>query len=158
MRFIRSTRFLVSAILAGFYVGSFAAIKLSRPAFMTSNDGPGRLYCAVFLPLRFAVASTQERYWERALAGHWQTVKVVWNNPGNGYLEFDDEDGRPGRVFAGSDLAGAKDGDVIDIHLRYELQTRDDFSDHLVAGVDKVKRSNKRPEPMSVLRTAMAHH
>src|SRR5882762_5577289 len=103
MRCIRSKWFLVTTILFGVYVGSFATIKLWRPAFLTSNDGPGRVYCATFLPLRFAVASTQEGYWRSLASGHWQTVKVIWNNPGNGYLQFDDMDGRPGMVFAGSD-------------------------------------------------------
>jgi hypothetical protein len=151
MRFNHSKWFFALALLSGIYVGSFATIKLSRPAFLTTNDGPGRIYCTAFLPLRFAVASTQKEFWKSQAGGHWQTVKVVWNNAGNGYLEFDDLEGRPGRIFSGSDLAGATEGEVIDIHRSYELKTWDDFSDHLIAGIDKVKRSSQPSRPASPL-------
>jgi hypothetical protein len=146
MRFLRSNWYLASGIIAGVYIGSFAAIKVSRPASLTSNDGPGRIYCAAYLPLRFAVASTQQGYWRSLIDGHWQTVKVIWNNPGNGYLEFEDMDGRPGRVFAGQAYE-AKAGEVIDIHLHHDLQTWDDFSDRLIPGVDKVRRSKQSLQP-----------
>lgn len=143
MRFPRYKWFLTPVSMVGIYVTIYVAIKLGRPSFLTSNDGPGRIYCAAFLPLRFAAASTQEGYWKSRNNGHWQTVKIVWNNPGNGHLEYDDMTGRPGRIFAGSDLSGAMEGEIIDIHMCYELQTWDDFSDHLVAGIDQVKRSNQ---------------
>ncbi|MDR0902121.1 MAG: hypothetical protein LBM92_05060 [Opitutaceae bacterium] len=138
---MRSNWFYIPAIIIVAYFGSFAAIKLQRPGFLASNDGPGPVYCAVYLPLRFAVASVQDGYWKSLRAGHWQTVKIVWNNPGNGYLDFDSMDGRPERAaFAASDPAGANEGEWVNIHLRYELQTWDDFSDHLIASIDRAQK------------------
>ena len=148
MRFLRRKFVWLPLLVVTLYAETYAGIKIVRPSFLTSNDGPGRWYCGVFYPLRYATATRPTWYWRSLSRGRWLTAKVVWNNLGNGRLSFDLPEGPQG-AFAGWDLNGAEEGEVADLNFSFELVTWDDFSDHLFPSVDDVKRNkpNQAPEP-----------
>src|SRR5437868_573218 len=100
MRFLRSKHGLFTLILVALYVASYTGFKCVRPSFLTSNAGPGQWYYRAFYPLRYITASRPKWYWRSLSKGHWLTAKIVRNNPGNGYLNFDLPEG-PQRAWSG---------------------------------------------------------
>lgn len=129
-------------VLLVLYVGSFVGIKLAKPESLTSNNRPCRIYCATYLPLRFLTASFESDYWRNFLQGNWRSVRYLGFNPGNGYLDIEYLDGQQGRAWSGRDIDGVKTGEIWQIHFSYALETWDDFSDHLIATVDRSRRPN----------------
>lgn len=137
----------------GLYAGSFAAIKTTKPRALTSNEGPGRAYCMIYLPLRFLSASFERGYWPSFSQQHWHAVRYMGFNAGNGYLDVEYLDGQQGRAWSGRDIDGAKEGEVWQIHFSPTLETWDDFSDHLIAGVDQTRKEpNQSSQPMPLAR------
>ena len=124
-------------------------MRLGKPWSIDSNDGPGVGYRGIFYPLRFADAARPKWYWQSVMHGGWITATVVWNNPGNGYLTFE----TPGGLFragSGWDLRGAKQGEVVRLKCGFELETWDDFSNHLLPSIEDVIRTpnqSKDPAP-----------
>jgi hypothetical protein len=135
---------LLGVLVAFAYAGSFTAIKVLRPECLTSNAGPGSVYCAFYYPLRFVSASLHKGYWRRFAHGHWCTLKYTRFNPGNGYCDVENLAGEPGRVWLGWDPK-VKEGEVLDVHFTYRLETWDDFSDQLIDSVDYLRRKNSPP-------------
>ena len=152
---ITEKTFLVGLAAVGLYIGSFTAIKIAKPRVLTSNDGPGRAYCMIYLPLRFISASFARGYWANFSQQHWHSVRYMSFNAGNGYLDVEYLDGQQGRAWAGRDIDGAKEGEIWQIHFSHTLETWDDFSDHLIAGVDQTKKEpNKRTTAQRASRVA----
>jgi len=83
------------------------------------------------------------------MRGGWITAKIIWNNPGNGYLTFETPGGLY-RAVSGWDLRGARQGEVVKLKCGFELATYDDFSDHLLPSIEEViKTPNHVPDPTS---------
>ncbi len=134
-------------LLACTYSAAYAGIRLIQPWCINSNDGPGLVYRSVFFPLRFADAARPQWYWLCIRHGGWITGKVIWNNLGNGYLTFETPLGLY-RAASGWDLRGAKQGEVVRLRCGFNVETWDDFSNHLVPSIEDVDRTpNQSTDP-----------
>ena len=129
-------------VVAGFafaYIASYVAIRLLRPEYINTNDGPIAAFRRFYYPLRY-MDSERPAWYSKAQDG-WLEVKIDWINVGNGHLYFL-WNGREDRAGYDTDH-GFKEGDSVLVHFSYELVTLDDFRSRIVPFIDKIKAPNK---------------
>jgi hypothetical protein len=122
------------------YAASYLAIRIAKPEFLNTSDGPVPAFTRFYYPLCYLSADRPE--WHSRARDGWLEIQIDWINVGNGYLYYL-WDGHEARAAWDADLRDFKEGDVVLAHFRYELQTSDDFSSRLVPYVDRVKLPNK---------------
>src|SRR6185503_16652716 len=122
------------------YVASYLAIRVAKPEFLNTNDGPVAAFTRFYYPLCYISADRPE--WHSRVRDGWLEIQIDWINRGNGYLYFL-WDGHETRAAWVADLHDAKEDDVVLAHFRYELVTWDDFSSRLVPCIAMVKPPNQ---------------
>jgi len=134
-RKVLAVSILAMAAIGG-YVGSYLAIRVAKPEFLNTNDGPGGSFTRFYYPLCYI--SADKPAWHSRARDGWLEIQMDWINVGNGYLYFlwDSHEGRAAWV---ADLHDLKEGDLVLAHFRYELVTWDDFGSRLVPCIDMVK-------------------
>ena len=121
------------------YAASYLAIRIAKPEFLNTNDGPVAAFTRLYYPLCYV--SAERPAWHSRVRGGWLEIQIDQINVGNGYLYYLWE-GHEARAAWIADLHDLKQGDVVLAHFRYELVTWDDFSSRLVPYIDMVKLPN----------------
>lgn len=138
-RKVLAVSILAMAAMGG-YVGSYLAIRVAKPEFLTTNDGPGDSFTRFYYPLCYI--SADKPAWHSRARDGWLEIQIDWINVGNGYLYFL-WDGHEDRAGLAADLHDFKEDDLVLAHFRYELETWDDFSSRIVPCIDMVKAAQQ---------------
>ncbi len=126
------------------YVASYGACRLFRPEIINTNDGPIAAFRVFYFPLRYVEAKRPDFYSKMTENDSWLEVKVTQVDRSRSYVWC---------IWAAQEirlpaceleLAGLQEGETAWLHFTYELQTRDDFTSHLIPAVDSYRRNAPR--------------
>jgi hypothetical protein len=132
--------FLTIALALLLYGGSYAVIRVVKPNWINTPEGPSAAFRLIYYPVRYLEAEKPEWYSAAAAQDFWVEAKVDWINKGNGFLYF---------TWEGKECRAAYDradhfseGDLALLHFSFELVTWDDFRSRLVPFIDRISQPN----------------